>query len=131
MNKHPTTEGVLFPNDRKQKETHPDFRGHLDISKEMVNRIVEMAQAGLKPELKIAAWNRESRAGAQYFYVSAEAYMPDDTQQARPSVAAPPPAPAAAPLPAQPTNQPVQPQVAAGGGWGPATTGIDERTIPF
>ena len=129
MSDHPTVEGVVFPNDRKAKETHPDWRGHLDMSQEIIARVVEMAQAGVKPELKLAMWSRKSKQGGNpYFYVSAEAYLPDAVPGAvQPQAAAAPPVQTVV---AQPVTQPgLQPAV----GWGPqpVASAVGEQDVPF
>lgn len=43
-----TNRGVLFPNDRKTKANHPDYKGHVDIDGE---------------ERWLSAWVKESKNG--------------------------------------------------------------------
>ena len=46
-----TNRGVLFKNDRKEKETQPDYTGTLNVNSR---------------EFRISAWVRESKAGAKF-----------------------------------------------------------------
>lgn len=78
--KYPTSEGAVFINDRKNKETHPDWRGHLDITKAQIDQLVRMGRSGQKVRLQIAAWDRESGSGKEYMYLKAEAYMKDEDE---------------------------------------------------
>lgn len=43
-----TNRGVLFKNDRKQKDTHPDYQGKINVEGK---------------EFKLAAWLREGKKG--------------------------------------------------------------------
>lgn len=73
--KYPKSEGVLFKNNDKTMEKHPDMRGHIEVSKEQVKMLIEMAKAGQEPKLQIAGWKRKSKGGMAYIFLSAEAYM--------------------------------------------------------
>jgi hypothetical protein len=76
--KYPQSEGAVFINDRKQNDKHPDWRGHIDITKAQINQLVKMGRAGQKVQLQLALWDRESQGGKEYMYVKAEAYMKDE-----------------------------------------------------
>jgi uncharacterized protein (DUF736 family) len=73
--KHPKGEGVIFPNNEKTEEKHPDHRGKIEVTRDQILRLVEMGKAGLTPTLQIGAWQRVSQAGNPYMYLSTEAYM--------------------------------------------------------
>ena len=72
-----TNRGALFKNHRKEKDTHPDYRGKVNVNGE---------------EFEIAAWLRTSKKGDKYMSLSVS----------EPYQAEPKPQPARAPAPAQP-----------------------------
>ena len=53
-----TNRGVLFRNDRKEKDTHPDFTGSINIEGE---------------DRWLDAWVRESKDGKKFFSISSRA----------------------------------------------------------
>jgi uncharacterized protein (DUF736 family) len=56
--------GAIFKNDKKTKETHPDYRG-----KVMVNG----------KEMEVALWVKESAKGLKYFSAAfSEPYVPTE-----------------------------------------------------
>jgi uncharacterized protein (DUF736 family) len=62
-----TNTGAIFKNDKKQKETHPDYRGKINVEGK---------------ELEIALWLKESAKGMKYFSVSiSEPYTPEQPAQ--------------------------------------------------
>jgi len=77
MANYPKSEGAMFINAQKADERHPDFRGNVEITKEQIEKLIEMGRAGMEVKLQIGAWKRLSKAGKKYLYISAEAYMPD------------------------------------------------------
>ncbi len=73
---YPKSEGVMFTNAEKKAENHPDMRGHVDVTKEQITKLIEMGKAGIQPRLSIAGWNRQAKStGQPYMHISAEAYM--------------------------------------------------------
>ena len=50
-----TNRGVLFKNDRKQSNNHPDYKGNLNVDGK---------------EYWLDAWVKESKAGNKFFSVS-------------------------------------------------------------
>lgn len=82
------TQGALFANHSKKAANHPDFRGELTISKELLRELVELAKSGKDAKLEIAAWNKTSKGGVDYLSVSGSTY------RERPAGAAPRRAPA-------------------------------------
>ena len=69
--------GALFKNDRKEKDTHPDYKGKCLIN---------------GTEWQIAAWLSEARSGAKYMILK---FSPPFVREDKP----PEPAKEAAPLP--------------------------------
>lgn len=53
--------GALFPNERKQKDTHPDFRGNIEIPEALLREMFDLRQKGQLPILEIAGWKREGK----------------------------------------------------------------------
>ena len=72
---YPKSKGAVWPNDHKTEAKHPDWRGRIKITKEQINKLIEMAKAGQEPTLQVGAWKRRSEAGQNYIYLSAEVYM--------------------------------------------------------
>lgn len=61
MNDYPPS-GVLFTNNRKSKETQPDYTGSLELSDEVVNDLVDQISRGItKPKLSLAGWKKVSQ----------------------------------------------------------------------
>ena len=50
-----TNGGAIFPNDRKDKETHPDFRGSIDIEGK---------------QFWIKGWKKVAKSGVKYLSLS-------------------------------------------------------------
>lgn len=53
-----TNGGALFPNDRKEKETHPDFRGNINVDGK---------------EYWIKGWKKSSKSGMKFVSLSVTA----------------------------------------------------------
>lgn len=60
-----TNTGAIFKNDKKQKETHPDYRGKINVEGK---------------DFEMALWLKESAKGIKYFSVSiSEPYTPNQS----------------------------------------------------
>ena len=64
--------GAIFKNDKKTAETHPDYKGKVNVNGK---------------DMEVALWLRESKAGTKYFsatfqepYVKPEAAIVTDEQ---------------------------------------------------
>ena len=64
--------GAIFKNDKKTSETHPDYKGTVNVNGK---------------DMEVALWLRESKAGTKYFsatfqepYVKPEAVIVTDEQ---------------------------------------------------
>jgi len=56
--------GAIFKNDKKTKETHPDYRGKVNVNGK---------------EMEIALWIKESSKGLKYFSAAfSEPYVPTE-----------------------------------------------------
>jgi|TARA_R110002020_G_scaffold231146_2_gene442243 uncharacterized protein (DUF736 family) len=53
-----TNGGALFPNDKKEKESHPDFRGNIDIEGK---------------EFWIKGWKKTSKSGMKFLSLAVTA----------------------------------------------------------
>jgi len=63
-----TNRGALFKNDRKEKDTHPDYRGNINVD-------------GVKKDL--AAWLKTSKNGVKYMSLSvSDPYVPEKKEPA-------------------------------------------------
>lgn len=51
--------GTLLENDRKQSDTHPDYKGDLLISRELLEKIAKYGEA----KIEISAWIGETKKG--------------------------------------------------------------------
>jgi uncharacterized protein (DUF736 family) len=66
MEQKPNT-GAIFKNNKKEKETHPDYRGKINVD-------------GVEKE--IALWVNTSKNGLQYFSASiSEPYVPEEKHE--------------------------------------------------
>lgn len=68
------TQGALFVNNRKQKSSHPDFRGELTLSKALLKELVERVKEGKEAKLTLAVWKKQSKAGNEYQSIAAQIY---------------------------------------------------------
>lgn len=57
---------ALFPNKGKSKDSHPDFRGELYVTKEDLKAWAALAGDGGAVKLRIACWKKVSKAGANF-----------------------------------------------------------------
>ena len=61
--------GAIFKNDKKTAETHPDYKGKVNVNGK---------------DMEVALWLRESKAGMKYFSASfSEPYIKTDEPQIR------------------------------------------------
>jgi len=77
---YPKSEGGLWPN-RKTRDTQPDWRGKIEVTREQIQELVKMGRAGKIPTLQVGAWKRMSRNNQPYIFLSAEAFLPEEQQQ--------------------------------------------------
>jgi len=85
--KFPKSEGGLWTNERKAAQNHPGWTGRIKVTRDQMALLVQMGRDGKEPEITVAAWDRKTPDGKQYFYLSGE--VKHSTEQAAP----PPPPP--------------------------------------
>lgn len=61
--KYLNVSGAIFPNDNREKDTHPHGRGKIEITEAFMRKLVEIRRGGRLPILSIAMWKREPREG--------------------------------------------------------------------
>jgi hypothetical protein len=94
------TDGGLWINPRKtQSNNHPDFKGHIKVTKEQMQLLVQRGAAGMEVQLELGAWKVVSKNGKAYISLSADVYLPKEERAAPPPEAVPEVAPAAPPNP--------------------------------
>jgi|TARA_R100001530_G_scaffold63710_3_gene45811 uncharacterized protein (DUF736 family) len=92
------TDGGLWINPRKtQSNNHPDFKGHIKVTKEQMQLLVQRGAAGMEVQLELGAWKVVSKNGKAYISLSADVYLPKER-------AAPPPEPELDGHPVAPPN---------------------------
>ena len=62
--------GVLFNNETKKSENHPDMRGSVDIDRNLLIDQLKKHQDG-PIKIAIAAWKKESKNGLSFLSISA------------------------------------------------------------
>lgn len=75
MSNSDSGQGALFENNRRQKDTHPNMRGELTLTKPLLKELVEMAKAGKEIKLSLSAWNKRAKSGTEYVSLAAQAYV--------------------------------------------------------
>ncbi len=71
------TDGGLWVNPRKtQSNNHPDFKGHIKVTKEQMQQLVQRGAAGLEVQLEVGAWKSLSKDGKSWLSLSADVYIP-------------------------------------------------------
>ena len=65
-------EGAVFLNSYKKMKKHPDFTGKIELSKTLLKALVERAKSNQEIAISVAMWDRQSKDGKTYKYVSVE-----------------------------------------------------------
>ncbi len=61
--------GAIFKNDKKTKDTHPDYRGKVNVNGK---------------EMEVALWIKEGKAGKFFSASFSEPYVAPETMERRP-----------------------------------------------
>jgi hypothetical protein len=108
---YPKSDGGLWINQNRATENHPHYRGHVKVTADQINKLIEMLNSGIEPELQLASWSRTAATtGQQYLSISAEAYIKPPQQAQQPQIQQP--AQIQPPIQQQPVHQTIQPQPA-------------------
>ena len=96
----PKTKGGLWSHE-KTSEKQPDVKGHVEITRDVLRMLVNQAKAGVGDiKIQIAGWDRTAQSnGQRYVYLTGEAWVAKENQDAVAAAAAsasndaPPPPP--------------------------------------
>lgn len=65
--------GALFKNNRKERDTHPDLQGNIELSQEAVQSVIDQMNSGVKyPKLELSGWSKVSSKGNKFISLSAK-----------------------------------------------------------
>lgn len=65
--------GALFKNAKKQRDTHPDLQGNIELSQEAVQSVMDQVKSGVKyPKLDLSGWSKVSSKGNKFISLSAK-----------------------------------------------------------
>lgn len=62
------SDGAIYTNDYKKNDKQPDWTGKVELSKDLLKQLVEKVKVGGVAELRVALWDRTSKAGKEYKY---------------------------------------------------------------
>tara|TARA_R100000656_G_scaffold98693_1_gene71597 strand:- start:591 stop:809 length:219 start_codon:yes stop_codon:yes gene_type:complete len=64
----PKIDFAVFKNKYAKTSRHPSEVGKIEFTREFLRTMVERAKTGTMPVLKVAMWDRTSKAGMPYKY---------------------------------------------------------------
>jgi hypothetical protein len=77
----PNTAGI-FPNEKRSSETHPHFRGTIELGDDLLAELFLASKAGRPAKLDVAMYKAMSKAGKAYLNMRvAKAWEPSGGQQ--------------------------------------------------
>ena len=62
------SDGAIYINNFKDKDTKPDWTGKVELSKDLLKELVTKVKEGGDAELRVALWDRTSKNGNDYKY---------------------------------------------------------------
>jgi len=65
-NSGPRIDFAMFKNSYAKTDKHPKETGKIEMSREFLKAMVEVAKTGVMPELKVASWDNVSKKGLAY-----------------------------------------------------------------
>ena len=80
---YPKTKGGLWMH-TKTTDKQPDIKGHIEITRDVLRMLVNQAKAGVGDiKIQMAGWDRTAMSnGQRYIYLTAEAYVAKEYQDA-------------------------------------------------
>lgn len=60
------SEGAIYINNFKDKDTKPDWTGKVELSKQLLKDLVTRVKEGGNAELRVALWDRTSKNNNEY-----------------------------------------------------------------
>jgi|AACY02.16.fsa_nt_gi hypothetical protein len=64
--------GAIFQNGRKQKDSHPDYQGEIEIGPEAMQSLIAQRDRGEEfPKVEIAGWKKTTKNGDMFLSVNA------------------------------------------------------------
>ena len=73
----PKVDFAVFPNKYAKTDRHPKKTGKIEITREFLKAMLERAKTGELPVLKVARWERTSKAGNPYENFRLELAQPE------------------------------------------------------
>ena len=77
--------GALFTNTFKKSESHPDFKGSLELSTEVLKSLLEQAKAGDPIKMDLGAWKKQGAKGGFLSLKASPLYVKAETARPNPS----------------------------------------------
>jgi hypothetical protein len=63
--------GVLFVNNRKEKDSHPDYTGKMAVDREIIDSLVDQLNSGVEyPAVELSGWKKVSGKGTKFLSIS-------------------------------------------------------------
>lgn len=80
-NQYPNS-GALFREEEKRSDKAPDWKGYVELDKDMLKVLIEFAKTGKPIKLELGGWIKEGRKGE---FVSLKASKPYEKPAGAPS----------------------------------------------
>ena len=93
MSSKDSGQGALFENDRRSKDSHPNFRGELTLTKPLLKELVDMAKENREIKISLSVWNKVAKSGKAYMSIAAQAFVEYNKNERSEQERTPPPAP--------------------------------------
>jgi hypothetical protein len=73
----PRIDFAMFKNNYAKTDKHPKETGKIEMTREFLKAMVEVAKTGVMPELKLASWDNVSKKGLAYRSIRMEIVDPN------------------------------------------------------